>query len=828
MRRALIIGIGLLLVVSGASWAGVPGTDLWVASLARTPGAHGSQWYATVWIHNPGTQAAQVHISYCIRNQQNNSPIVQTVIVDPGETLKLADVFRDVFGLTNAKGALRFQSDRKVVVSARSYNLTSAGVADSQGQFLAGMPAELALSAGEQTSIPGITQPADGSFRCNFALVETAGGTPQVKVALFDRDGVLQGSKIYTLSPYEPVQFNLADLGSGLTVDGGRIDVEVMSGNGRVLTFASMVGNGTVSQDPSTLEMEYELEQGSGGGSGDITAVNAGAGLNGGGTSGDVTLEVANKGITSAMLNAVNSPADGYALVYTNSGLQWQQVSGSGGGDITGVAAGSGLTGGGSSGDVTLSIANGGVTKAKLSASGGSNGQVLGTDGSNLIWTTVGGGGLQLPYTGTANSTSQPAFQVTNSGAGGVYAYAQAGIGVAGDSQTDHGIVGTAHQADFAGVYGVNLVDNGIGVGGTSDNGVGVWGQSASDTGVIGSSGGQYGVVGTAGDPVLLILTEKQGVHGACGEGIGVAGLSISGTGTYGSSSSGDGVLGVSDAGGIGVHGIDNNGYAVRGDSSNGSGVLGTTSTGRGVWGQSDNPGGYGVYGKNTANNAFGFLAGDPYSGLGMGVYGSSSASSGTGVLGEANNGSNAWGVAGKSTTGWAGYFDGNVKVTGTLTTSGGTYTIDHPLDPTGKYLSHSFVESPDMMNVYNGNVRTDADGYATVRLPDYFEALNRDFRYQLTVIGQFAQAIIAEEIHDGRFVIRTNLGQVKVSWQVTGIRHDPWANAHRIPVEEAKPEAEQGTYLVPEVYGQPESKGLEARIGKLRRTASAESAGEN
>ena len=50
------------------------------------------------------------------------------------------------------------------------------------------------------------------------------------------------------------------------------------------------------------------------------------------------------------------------------------------------------------------------------------------------------------------------------------------------------------------------------------------------------------------------------------------------------------------------------------------------------------------------------------------------------------------------------------------------------------------------MMNIYNGNVITDANGEAVVALPEWFEALNRDFRYQLTVIGQFAQAIVAEK----------------------------------------------------------------------------------
>src|SRR6202023_673525 len=86
----------------------------------------------------------------------------------------------------------------------------------------------------------------------------------------------------------------------------------------------------------------------------------------------------------------------------------------------------------------------------------------------------------------------------------------------------------------------------------------------------------------------------------------------------------------------------------------------------------------------------------------------------------------------------YAGYFAGNANVTGNLSVGGtlskaaGSFKIDHPLDPENKYLYHSFVESPDMMNIYNGNVVLDANGQAIVQMPDWFEALNQDFRYQL------------------------------------------------------------------------------------------------
>ncbi len=145
----------------------------------------------------------------------------------------------------------------------------------------------------------------------------------------------------------------------------------------------------------------------------------------------------------------------------------------------------------------------------------------------------------------------------------------------------------------------------------------------------------------------------------------------------------------------------------------------------------------------------------------------------------------------------------GKLVVAGSVSKGSGSFVIDHPLDPLNKYLYHSFVESPDMMNIYNGNVRTDARGLATVRLPAYFEALNRDFRYQLTVMGQFAQAIVARKIEGNTFVIQTNKPRVEVSWQVTGIRQDPYANSNRIRVEEEKPLRERGAYLHPEAFNQ-------------------------
>jgi hypothetical protein len=148
--------------------------------------------------------------------------------------------------------------------------------------------------------------------------------------------------------------------------------------------------------------------------------------------------------------------------------------------------------------------------------------------------------------------------------------------------------------------------------------------------------------------------------------------------------------------------------------------------------------------------------------------------------------------------------------VTGTLSKGGGSFKIDHPLDPENKYLYHSFVESPDMMNIYNGNVSLDGSGEAWVEMPEWFDALNRDFRYQLTAIGAPGPNLyIAEEISGNRFKIAGGTPGMKVSWQVTGIRQDPFANANRIPIEEMKPAEQRGKYIHPTAYGVSTSRGL-------------------
>ena len=183
------------------------------------------------------------------------------------------------------------------------------------------------------------------------------------------------------------------------------------------------------------------------------------------------------------------------------------------------------------------------------------------------------------------------------------------------------------------------------------------------------------------------------------------------------------------------------------------------------------------------------------------------------GIFGHATAGSGGTAYGVYSTTGgrgtqYAGFFDGPLYASSSHA-GVEAVRIDHPLDAGNMYLQHSSVASPDMMNVYNGNVTPDGSGVAWVELPAWFETLNREFRYQLTCIGGFAPVYIAQKISGNRFQIAGGKPGIEVSWQVTGVRHDPVAEAHRVEVEMAKPVGERGKYLYPELYGMPESLGI-------------------
>jgi hypothetical protein len=277
--------------------------------------------------------------------------------------------------------------------------------------------------------------------------------------------------------------------------------------------------------------------------------------------------------------------------------------------------------------------------------------------------------------------------------------------------------------------------------------------------------------------------------------------------------------------------------YNGTGDWS--AGVVGqngsSAADAHGIIGISSSASAGGLYGSNV--NGFG-VVGDAY----YGVFGQANNLNGGGVVGQLSGalGATQAGYLGayRNTYEYAVYADndilfeeyldgasggayrisfeattGNGQVVGTFAKGAGTFKIDHPLDPENKYLYHSFVESPDMMNIYNGLAEFDQNGFTEVSLPEYFNALNKDFRYQLTAVGApMPNLYIAKEIDNNSFTIGGGEPGKKVSWQVTGVRQDKFANANRVVAEVEKEDYNKGRYLHPVLFGAPESQGVHLR----------------
>jgi hypothetical protein len=506
----------------------------------------------------------------------------------------------------------------------------------------------------------------------------------------------------------------------------------------------------------------------------------------------------------------------------------YAHVASGSGGDITAVYASTGLDGGGETGDVTLSIADGGVSGLQIASAAISAGKIQ----ENAVWSDH-----ILDGTITFDDISQNGASTNQimkwNGSAWVAADDETGSGGNGDITAVYasgGLTGGGETGDVT----LSIEDDGV-----------VESKIATDA--VGSDAIQSDAVGydelapsaVGGENILWNAIESHHIANGVIENEDIsssAGISTSKiAGTAVNLSSTQTITGSKTFNGASY---------LYGDSMMAiNNLYDNITIGQNIWNSDvllyliryyntlDDKWGLNIILRNTitdGGNLYGMevdvngsttSTGTRYgisstAGNSSNLYGSS-----YGLYSQARGGQYAYGVVGMASDGsganyggyfnstnksgsYAGYFNGNVETSGFSVAAVNGFKIDHPLDPENLYLVHSSVESSEMLNIYNGNITTDEYGVATVNLPDYFEALNNEFRYQLTVIGTFAQAIIAEKIQNNKFVIKTDKPFVEVSWQVSGIRNDAYAKANRIQNEINKQDGERGLYLHPETLG--------------------------
>ncbi len=461
---------------------------------------------------------------------------------------------------------------------------------------------------------------------------------------------------------------------------------------------------------------------------------------------------------------------------------------------------------------------------------------------SIILGSETNNGGSEL--TQVLSSSGDTSFRIVNSVGTALMGHVQATSG------TGRGVYGRTDTPNGDGVQARNgATTNGSGAairafGDKNDAFVGTVTNNSFVVHATGSTGISIYGEGTQGGVKGVGYRAVTGETSSSGVSAGIYGNNTGTFDTYGvygrttANNNGRGVFGENTATTGTVYGV----YG-QSASTSGRGVFGRTTTGTGstygVYGQSASVNGRGVYGEATSTGTgnpvgvygvaegqgsvilfipvpsagvVGLYDSDAGGSVEAGVWGSTVSTASQAVrainFGSSGNSYGIW-ASTLSSSGFAGKFSGNVDIDGTLSKDAGSFKIDHPLDPANKWLYHSFVESPDMLNIYNGNVTTDAQGEATVSLPAWFGALNKDFRYQLTAIGGKASAWIKSEVANNAFTIKSDTAGAKISWQVTGVRQDAYANAHRIPTEVAKAGADKGLYKYPELYGKPASQAI-------------------
>ncbi|HSP15635.1 MAG TPA: putative Ig domain-containing protein [Thermoanaerobaculia bacterium] len=260
---AIPISISLVTPVAPDTKASPPPDSLIIPAVAHAAGANQSQFQSDVRLANLSSQAQSYLINFTpTATDGTQTGTTTTIQVDPGQTAALDDLLSSFFGTAadgSAAGMLEIRpiattssssifsavpnSALASIASSRTYNVTSQG---TFGQFIPAVPFSQFVGKGSILSLQQIAQ--SSAYRTNFGLLEASGEPATVVLHVYDKSGNLLADIPESLLPSEHLALNGLLSANNITLDDGRVEVEVTSSTGKVSAYASVLDN--LSNDP--------------------------------------------------------------------------------------------------------------------------------------------------------------------------------------------------------------------------------------------------------------------------------------------------------------------------------------------------------------------------------------------------------------------------------------------------------------------------------------------------------------------------------------------------------------------------------------------------
>lgn len=216
--------------------ATTPRSGSFVAPVISQPGVN-KYWRSDLFLSAPADAGGSFDLTYV--DGVSGAQLTNHGSIGAHQSIRLDDVIRTYFGRTSGFGVLRADLGGDVVATSRTFTTASVG---TYGQFIPLASAPTTAAPQELLQIE-----RSSAFRTNIGAINAGASDQVVRFTLYDSGGHPIGSTDRTLPPLRVVQFSLEALTSSAVID-GRVEVQVISGEGSPVAWASIIDN--ITGDP--------------------------------------------------------------------------------------------------------------------------------------------------------------------------------------------------------------------------------------------------------------------------------------------------------------------------------------------------------------------------------------------------------------------------------------------------------------------------------------------------------------------------------------------------------------------------------------------------